>query len=80
MPVTSIDANNVEMNKIDKIPASQTYHTLSRETDKDMISANGRKEGVRSLSLGSRGFRQGLQGKMNLGKPSRKIQSCHLGR
>lgn len=78
--MTSIDANNVEMNKIDKIPASQTYRTLSRETDKDMISANGRKEGVRSLSLGSRGFRQGLQGKMNLGKPSRKIQSCHLGR
>lgn len=78
--MTSTDANNVEMNKIDKIPASQTYHTLSRETDKDMISANGRKEGARSLSLGSRGFRQGLQGKMNLGKTSRKIQSCHLGR
>lgn len=51
MPVTSIDANNVEMNKIDKIPASQTYHTLSRETNKGMISANGRKEGV---SLGIR--------------------------
>lgn len=46
MPVTSIDANSVEMNKIDKIPASQTYHTLSRETNKDMVSANGRKEGA----------------------------------
>lgn len=46
--VICIDANNVEMNKIDKISASQTYHSLSRETNKKMISAggNGRKEVV----------------------------------
>lgn len=41
MLVICIDGNNVEMNKIDKISASQTYHSLSRETNKKLISAGG---------------------------------------